>query len=170
MTDPFTAAVEAFHNAPGNTTDGVRAACAAYVAALPRMQPSDAEVQEVARALWQQIRTQQTRPGDWPTWGELLAQGHQGANRVGDFRLLARAALATLPALPTPDAAALRVQGFAECQRAALEACHTIRAREALDAARSTISPAERRAHSDRQYGAGACHIAIAGLKPEGGK
>ena len=55
--------------------------------------PSDADVERVARGIHDQFVALQTRPDDWPTWGELLAQGHQGANRIYDTRELARAAI-----------------------------------------------------------------------------
>ena len=61
----------------------------------------DALVERVARAIHTKFVSQQIHPEDWPTWGALLAEGHQGANRVEDTRVLARAALSVLPrALP----------------------------------------------------------------------
>jgi len=99
MTDPCTAAIEAFHNAPGNTSDGVRAACAAYLAALPQMQPSDAEVERAFDTFWLHL------PND--------SGDEEACHRA------MRAALATLPALPTPDAAAQWAEGFAEGRDAA---------------------------------------------------
>jgi hypothetical protein len=100
-TDPFTAAIEAFHNAPGNTTDGVRAACAAYLSALPRREPSDAEVERAARAILAAFMLTELWVQDDPP--DLTAVDVDGEANLEDA---ARAALAILPALPTPDAAA----------------------------------------------------------------
>ncbi len=69
---------------------------------------TEAQVEKGARSAWDVFRARQTRPDDWPLWGELLAQGHQGAHRVDEFRGYARAALS---AIPDPRAAA-RAEGF----------------------------------------------------------
>ena len=53
-------------------------------------------VERVAMAIHEQFRLQRTHTEDWPTWGELLAQGHQGAWRVRETRELARAAIAAM--------------------------------------------------------------------------
>jgi hypothetical protein len=52
--------------------------------------------ERIAQAIHAKFVSLQPRPDDWPTWGELLAQGHQGANRVNDTRALADAVLAEL--------------------------------------------------------------------------
>lgn len=59
---------------------------------------ADRRVEAVARAIWD-ARGKFARSGDWPTWGELLAQGHQGQNRLEDTRREAAAALAAADAV-----------------------------------------------------------------------
>lgn len=54
----------------------------------------DELVEKMAEALWDGFAKQHLHPADWPSWGELLAQGHQGMHRVNEFRAHARAALA----------------------------------------------------------------------------
>jgi hypothetical protein len=57
------------------------------------LEPSEAMVERAAEAAWDVYRSMKVPSSDWPTWGELLAQGHQGAGRVAEFRAIARAAL-----------------------------------------------------------------------------
>jgi hypothetical protein len=52
--------------------------------------------ERVARAIHGEFVRLQPRPDDWPTWGALIAEGHQGAHRVSDTRALARAVLIEL--------------------------------------------------------------------------
>lgn len=47
---------------------------------------------EPAEAAWRVFVSRQTHPENWPSWGELLAQGHQGMHRVNEFREYAAAA------------------------------------------------------------------------------
>lgn len=49
-------------------------------------------VELLAEAIWNAFRVYRSQD-DWPTWGELVAQGHQGMHRVNEYRLYARAAL-----------------------------------------------------------------------------
>lgn len=66
---------------------------------------TDGMVEAAAIAIHAKFVAQRTRPEDWPTWRELLAQGHQGAHRVRETRELARAALtAALARTAAPDA------------------------------------------------------------------
>ena len=53
-------------------------------------------IERVAESIHTKFVSQQVRPEDWPTWGELLAQGHQGQSRVSDTRGLADAAVAAM--------------------------------------------------------------------------
>ena len=66
---------------------------------------TDAErlIEKVAEALWMAFVAQHVRSKDCPTWGELLAQGHQGLGRVNQFRALARAALAVVEPVVRED-------------------------------------------------------------------
>ncbi len=52
----------------------------------------ETKIDRVARAIWIEF-TLWNAPKEYPTWGELLAQGHQGAKRVSEFRLYALAAI-----------------------------------------------------------------------------
>ena len=52
--------------------------------------------ERVAESIHTKFVSQQVRPEDWPKWGELLAQGHQGQSRVSDTRGLADAAVAAM--------------------------------------------------------------------------
>lgn len=56
------------------------------------MTPDDV-VEAMARGLWDAYAEQHLHPADWPSWGELMAQGHQGMHRVNEFRGYARAAI-----------------------------------------------------------------------------
>lgn len=66
-------------------------------------------VEAAARAMWTEFIAQHLRSEDWPTWGELLAQGHQGLGRVEQFRSLAHAALTAALALAEAEGAVLCV-------------------------------------------------------------
>ena len=55
-------------------------------------QSTEDKIDGVARALWIEF-TLWNAPVEHPTWGELLAQGHQGAKRVAEFRAYALAAI-----------------------------------------------------------------------------
>ncbi len=57
------------------------------------------KIDRVARSLWIEFM-RWNASAEWPTWGELLAQGHQGAKRVSEFRLYAQAAIAAIEKLP----------------------------------------------------------------------
>jgi hypothetical protein len=48
----------------------------------------------LAKAFWNAFVALQPNPIDWPSWGELVAQGHQGMHRVNDFYAYADNALA----------------------------------------------------------------------------
>lgn len=65
------------------------------------MTPAEARqraVEAAAKAIHTQFVAQKPTPDDWPSWGELLAQGHQGMHRVNDTREQAAAALAAYEA------------------------------------------------------------------------
>lgn len=55
-------------------------------------------VEAMARAMWEAYAGQQLHPADWPSWGELAAQGHQGMHRTNEFRGYARAAIRAVTA------------------------------------------------------------------------
>lgn len=50
-------------------------------------------IERVAEAIHNAHVSRQPRPADWLSWGELIAQGHQGRHCVEDTRALARAAI-----------------------------------------------------------------------------
>lgn len=54
---------------------------------------TDAMVEAGASAAYGEFVSRQTHPDNWPSWGEMVAQGHQGLWRVNEFREIARAAL-----------------------------------------------------------------------------
>jgi len=54
---------------------------------------TDAMVEAGASAAYGVFVEQQSHPDRWPSWGEMVAQGHQGLWRVNEFRDIARAAL-----------------------------------------------------------------------------
>jgi len=109
---------------------GFRAGVEYALAALPRMQPSEAEVERAARAM---------DPGAFATYdgGFTVRNAYENhaflnAERtVKSARRKARAALATLPALPTPDAGrhwkhVKRGTTYAEIGRAELQASQDV--------------------------------------------
>jgi len=106
MTDPIAAAWARWvHNAePGvDAQDAFRAGWESALSALPRMQPSEAEVERAARAM-AELSCKYPDPMKRHAWADVYWPAYSEYSR---------AALATLPALPSPDAAALRAEGFA---------------------------------------------------------
>ena len=57
------------------------------------MSETNEMIERVAKAIYDAHVSRQPRPADWLSWGELIAQGHQGRHRVEDTRALARAAI-----------------------------------------------------------------------------
>jgi hypothetical protein len=55
-----------------------------------------ADVERVARAIYEAHCRLHPPPINWPTWGEQVAQGHQGQNRVREFLSYATAAIAAM--------------------------------------------------------------------------
>lgn len=55
-------------------------------------------VEAMARGMWEAYARQHLHPADWPSWGELVAQGHQGIHRTNEFRGYARAAIRAVTA------------------------------------------------------------------------
>ena len=66
-------------------------------------------IEAMAAAIYGAYRAQHLRPDDWPTWAQLLAEGHQGMHRVNDTRAQAAAALDALCALSQEPGAAWRI-------------------------------------------------------------
>jgi hypothetical protein len=60
---------------------------------MPDNRETNEMIERVAKAIYDAHVSLQPRPEDWDRWGELIAAGHQGANRVYDTRALARAAI-----------------------------------------------------------------------------
>lgn len=57
---------------------------------------TDDVVEAMARGMWEVFCASKARSDEWPSWAELLAQGHQGMHRINEFRGYARAAIRAL--------------------------------------------------------------------------
>jgi len=99
IADAWAAWIRGADPSADTSENGFRAGVEYALAALPRMQPSDAEVERAARAM-AELSCKYPDPMKRHAWADVYWPAYSEYSR---------AALATLPALPTPDAAALRL-------------------------------------------------------------
>ena len=98
---------------------------------------------------------------------DLMADGTPASSV--EIAKMQRAIAAYLAALPAPDAAGLRAEGFAECAEKMRIACLRV-ASDALTERRNAPGIAEQMRAAGRETAAVDCIVALAALKPGTGK